>query len=124
MTRKEFDAFIKTQDKLEREVTDLFRYIKGKYVSLLAFGTYASYHHHEVSEDSITIEYYDYGYDCYDSSTITIPIDDFLNRPKEWADDWATEILNKRKKIKEQELIMQKEKELKELQRLKEKYEK
>ena len=124
MTRKEFDAFIKTRDKLEDEVVDLFGYIKKKYVNLLAFGTYSSYHHHEVLDDSITIEYYDYGYDCYDSSTISIPVDDFLKRPKEWADDWATEILIKRKKKKEQELIMQREKELKELQRLKEKYEK
>lgn len=110
MTRKEFDTFIRTKDKLEDEVVDLFGYIKKKYVDLLAFGTYSSYHHHEVLEDSITIEYYDYGYDIYESSAITVPIDDFLCRPKEWADDWATEILNKRKKKKEQELIMQKRK--------------
>ena len=124
MTRKEFNTFIKTRDNIEDEVVDLFGYIKKNYVNLLAFGTYSSYHHHEISDDSITIEYYDYGYDIYESSTITIPVDDFLGRPKKWADDWATENLNKRKKMKEEELAMQKERELKELQRLKEKYEK
>lgn len=124
MTKKELEAYRSIKEKLKEKTLELFRYIKGNHLDVLKFGSWSSYHHYELNDKTICIEYYDHGYDCYDSSDIEIPIDDFLNRPKEWVDEWANEIREVRQKQK-QELLEHKEKlEREELQRLKEKYEK
>lgn len=90
----------------------------------MEFDNWSSYHHYELYDKTICIEYYDYGYDCYDASDIEIPIDDFLNRPKEWVDEWANKIREERKKQKQKKLEYEEKREREELQRLKKKYEK
>ena len=124
MTKEELETFKGLKEKLENEVIDLFRYIKAKYLDVLAFGRYSSYHHYGMNDKIIWIEYFDCGYDCYDSSDIDIPIDDFLSNPFEWADNWANNIRIKKQEEKDRAIRVQEEKEKKELQRLKDKYEK
>jgi hypothetical protein len=124
MTKKELEAYKSIKKRLEEETLELFRYIKEKHLDVLAFGRYSSYHHYGLNDKIIWIEYYDHGYDCYDSSDIDIPIDDFLNRPKEWVDEWANKIREERKKQKQKQLENEEKREREELQRLKEKYEK
>lgn len=123
MKQEEFEMFKSLKEKLEHEVEELFDYIKKKYLDVLAFGRYSSYHHYDMNDEIIWIEYYDWGYDCYDSRDIDIPINDFLSNPFKWADNWANNIRIKKQKEKDNAIKEQEEKEKKELQRLKAKYE-
>ena len=124
MTKEELKTFKGLKEKLENEVVKLFDYIKEKYLDVLAFGRYSSYHHYGMNDEIIWIEYYDYGYDCYDSCDIDIPINNFLSNPFEWADNWAINIRIKKQEEKDRAIRAQEEEEKKELQRLKDKYEK
>ncbi len=124
MTKKELETYKSIKEKLEEETFELFYYIKEKHLDVLDFDSYSSYHHYKLKDKTICIEYYDHGYDCYDSSDIEIPIDDFLNRPKEWADKWANKIRKEREKQEQKQLKDEEKREREELQRLKEKYEK
>ena len=124
MTKKELETYKSIKEKLEEETLDLFRYIKEKHLDVLEFDRWSSYHHYELDDKTICIEYYDHGYDCYDSSDIEIPIDDFLNRPKEWVDEWANEIREEHRRQKQEKLEEEEKREKEELQRLKKKYEK
>ena len=124
MTKEELEMFKSLKEKLEHEVTELFDYIKKKYLDVLAFGRYSSYHHYDMNDDIIWIEYFDDGYYCYDSRDIDIPINDFLSNPFEWADCWANNIRAEKQKEKDNAIKEQEKKEREELQRLKDKYEK
>jgi hypothetical protein len=123
MTQKELEMFKSLKEKLEHETIELFDYIKKKYLDVLEFGRYSSYHHYNMNDEIIWIEYFDYGYDCYDSRDIDIPINDFLSDPFKWADNWANNIRIEKQKKKDKAIKEQEEKEKKELQRLKDKYE-
>ena len=123
MTKKELEAYKSIKEKLKQETLDLFFYIKEKHLDALEFDSWSNYHHYELNDKTICIKYYyDYGY-CDSSDDIEIPVDDFLNRPKEWADEWANKIREKRKKQKQKQLEYEEKMEREELQRLKEKYE-
>jgi len=124
MTKEEFEMFRSLKDKLEHEIYELFSYIKQKYSDVLAFGRFSSYHHYAMDDKIIWIEYYDYGYDCYDSRDIDIPIDDFLSNPFKWADNWANNIRIKEQEKKDKAIKEKEKREREELQRLKDKYEK
>ena len=124
MTRDELKMFKSLKEKLEHEVIELFDYIKTKYLDVLEFGRYSSYHHYAMNNEIIWIEYFDYGYDCYDSRDIDIPINEFLSNPFEWADNWANNIRIEKQKEKDNAIKEQEKKEREQLQRLKDKYEK
>lgn len=123
MTQEEINIFRNFKEKFEDEIYELFEYIKIYYKDVLKFGSYSSFHDYGIDDEKIWIEYYDCGYDLYDSSIINIPIDDFINRPKEWADEWAKSIRNKKEEKKIKQLKEQEKREKKELERLKKKYE-
>ena len=123
MTKKEFRMFKSLKDKFEHEIYELFSYIKGKYSDVLAFDRFSSYHHYDMNDEIIWIEYFDYGYDLYDSRHIDIPINDFLSNPFEWADNWANNIRIKKQKEKDDAIKEKEKREREELQRLKDKYE-
>lgn len=122
MTKEEFQTLKCLEEKLNNEVIELFDYIKNKYVDVLAFGKDSRYGHYDIDEDIICIEYYDDGYDCYDSRVIAIPINDFVSDSFKWVDNWANNIYIERKKREENVEKRIEERERKELQRLKEKY--
>jgi hypothetical protein len=124
MTKEEFETFKSLKKKLVHEVSELFDYIKEKYVDVLEFGECSSYHHYGMNDRIIWIEYFDYGYDCYDSRDIDIPINDFLSNPYECVDCWANNIRAKKQEEEDEALKAKEKKEKEELQRLKEKYEK
>ena len=124
MTREEFETFNDLKEKFEQEIEELFAYIKKKYLNVLSYGKYSSFHHYIIYDDEICIEYYDFGYDLYDSQNLYIPIKDFLSNPFEWADNWANNIRAERQKEEERTIKEKEKKEKEELQRLKEKYEK
>lgn len=124
MTRDEFEMFKSLKEKLEHEVIGLFDYIKKNYPDVLAFGRYSIYHHYDMNSKIIWIEYFDYGYDSFDSRDIDIPVNDFLSNPFEWADDWANHIRVEKQKEKDNAIKRKEKKEREELQRLKDKYEK
>lgn len=124
MTKEEFETFKSLKEKFEQEVGELFDYIKKKYLDVLKFGKYSSFHHYIMYDDEICIEYYDFGYDLYDSQNLYIPLTDFLSNPFEWADRWANNIRAERQKEEEKAIKAKEKKEKEELQRLKEKYEK
>lgn len=124
MKREDLETYKSLKRKLEDEVEKLFDYIKEKYLDVLEFGKYSSYHHYNMNDEIIWIEYYDHGYDIYDSRDIDIPINDFLSNPIEWADTWANNIRNKKQEDKEKAIKAKEKKEKEELKRLKEKYEK
>lgn len=124
MTQEEFKMFRNLKDKFEHEICDLFYYIKGKYSDVLAFGRFSSYHHYGMNDEIIWIEYFDYGYDLYDSRHIDIPISDFLSNPSKWADNWANNIRIKEQEKKDNAIKELEKKEKEELQRLIDKYEK
>lgn len=124
MTKEEFETFKSLKEKFEQEVEELFDYITEKYLDVLRYGKYSSFHHYVMYDDEICIEYYDYGYDLYDSQNLYIPLNDFLSNPFEWADRWANNILAKKQKEEEKAIKAKEKKEKEELQRLKEKYEK
>lgn len=124
MTKEELETFKSLKEKLEHEVSELFDYIKEKYLDVLEFGECSSYHHYGMNDEIIWIEYFDYGYDCYDSRDIDIPINDFLSNPYEWANCWANNIRAKKQEEKDKALKAKEKKEKEELRRLKEKYEK
>ena len=77
-----------------------------------------------MNDEIIWIEYFDYGYDLYDSRHIDIPINDFLSNPFEWADNWANNIRIKEQEKKDKAIKEKEKREREELQRLKDKYEK
>lgn len=113
MTQKELEMFKSLKEKLEHETIELFDYIKKKYLDVLEFGRYSSYHHYNMNDEIIWIEYFDYGYDCYDSRDIDIPINDFLSDPFKWADNWANNIRIEKQKKKDKAIKEQEEKEKK-----------
>lgn len=124
MTKEEFEMFKSLKEQFEQETSELFDYIKKKYIDVLKFGRYSEFHHYDMNDEIIWIEYFDYGYDCYDSRDIDIPINDFLSNPYEWADRWANNIRAKKQEEKDKAIKAQEKKEKEELQRLKDKYEK
>ena len=123
MTKEEINIFKNLKEKFEDGTYEIFKYIKTHYEDVLKFGSYSSYHHYGINDKEVWIEYYDCGYDLYDSANIGIPIDDFINRPKEWADEWAKSIRNEKEEERIKQLKEQEKREKEELERLKEKYE-
>lgn len=125
MTREEIETLTDLEEKLSKKSQELFTYIYNTYNDVLAFKRFSSFHHCDINEDEdiICIEYFDYGYDCYDSREIEIPISDFVSDRFKWADNWANNIYAERKKSAEIAEKVKEERERKELQRLKEKYE-
>ena len=108
-------------DKLHRE--DL----KSK-TNIIQFDSYARFEGVEwnVSDaNNIYIRYYDYGYDLYDSSTLTIPASILFNDEKidKWIQGLITDALKKIEESKRKEELKDEERERLEYERLKSKFE-
>lgn len=123
MKQKEFNLLVQLKKELNEAVKLLWTYIKVNYEDCLNFDCDSNFHHYNYNDELIWIEYYDKGYDCYDSNVIDIPVEDFFYNPTKWADRWAKKIREEKKKEKEKEKNQEEERERAELKRLKEKYE-
>ena len=123
MTKEEIETLIDLEEKLSKKSQELFSYIYNTYNDVLEFARDSCYNHCEINKDTISIEYYDYGYDRYDSREIEISISDFVSDPFKWADNWANDIYAEEKKKEEAAEKRKEEREREVLRRLKEKYE-
>ena len=128
MDKKTLNYYKKIRDELEITVQDLFYYIQKNYHDILKFDDYSIYHDYNIYDEGISIEYIDgrvlIESDLFYHDCINIPIDEFCNNPKEWADKWAIKLRNK-KLNQEKQKQLDKEKEERNLyEQLKQKFEK
>lgn len=124
MTREEFQTYQTLTEKFSKYCKDIFSYIQKNYISFLKFGQDSVFSHANLEDNIIELEYYDWGYDCYDYDRIRIPVDDFFNDPYKWVDKWAKAMIAEKEATRQRlnEIAEQKEKD--EYERLKKKFEK
>lgn len=113
MNIQDIKTYIRIKAELTNLCNDILYYVKNNYIEQLRFGRYSAYNKYFVTDTSICIEYYDYGYDCYECSWLPdIPIE-FLESESSWQqflDDYY------QNKIKEEEEKKAKEEKAKENQ--------
>lgn len=129
----DYKTLIKLVEKYDEEASRVFNKLQRAdqevKTGILHYGRYSTFERIEwdySDENSISVRYYDYGYDLYESATVSIPADILFDDKK--IDKWIKSIIDANLKAKEEaELAKQKAKEEKERQvyeRLKEKFEK
>ncbi len=128
MNKEKLNYYKKIKDELEITVQDIFYYINKNYYDILKFEEYSIYHNYYVYDESVSIEYIDgrvlIESDLFYHDCINIPINDFCDNPKEWADKWAIKLRTKELKEEKQKQL-DKEKEVRNLyEQLKQKIEK
>jgi hypothetical protein len=127
----DYKTLIKFVEKYEEESSRIFNKLKMVDIEaktdVLHYGSYSAFERLEwdySDENSIVVRYYDSGYDCYDSATLSIPINILFDDKK--IDKWIKSELDKALKKKEQQRKIteknQEEKERQEYERLKEKF--
>ena len=102
MNVQDIKNFIKVKEELSNLSFDIFYYVKEKYVDQLEFGRYSSYSkYYFINEKELCIEYYEYGYDCYNENWLPkIPIE-FLEEETSWK-KFLDDYYEKKKKEKEE----------------------
>ena len=128
MDKNTLNYYKKIRDELEITVQDVFYYINKNYYDILKFEGFSIYHDYYVYNEGVSIEYIDgrvldVSDLCY-HDYINIPIDDFCNNPKEWADKWAIKLRNKKLKEEKQKQLDKEKEERNLYEQLKQKYEK
>lgn len=124
MTREEFQTYQTLTEKFSKYCEDIFSYVKKNYISFLEFGRDSVFSHANLEDNNIELEYYDWGYDCYDYDTIKIPVDDFFNDPYKWADEWAKAMIAEKEATRQRLNEIAEQKERDEYERLKKKFDK
>lgn len=117
----------KYADEADRIFNKLHRADLEAKTGIIEYGKYATMERIEwdySDENSVSIRYYDHGYDLYCSCTLSIPSDIFFNDDKidAWIETLISEELERQEKDKEALKKIQEEKEKKEYKRLMEKY--
>lgn len=131
MEKIDYKTLIKLVEKYDEEASRVFNKLKKAdqeaKTSILEYGNYSSLEGTEwdySDENSIVVRYYDYGYDLYESTTLSIPADILFDDEK--IDEWIKSEINEALKEKEQERKAsekyKEEKERREYERLKEKF--
>ena len=127
----DYKTLISAVDKYTDEADRIFNKLHGADLEaktgIIEYGKHATMERVEwdfSDENTISISYYDHGYDLYCSCTINIPADIFFNENKidAWIESLISAELKRQKKDKEALKKIQEEKERKELKRLMEKY--
>lgn len=121
LTKEEVLQYISIFDRMDNRAYEVFKYAKTKYENVLAFGRFSSYSHCICDEDEASIRY-DNSSDLYDTESIDMPLDDFLNNPNEFVDRWAADILKKREEQQRMKAAAFEDKERAEYERLKKKF--
>ena len=131
MEKIDYKTLIKLVEKYDEEASRVFNKLQRAdqeaKTGILHYGSYGTFERIEwdySDENSISVRYYDYGYDLYESATVSIPADILFDDKK--IDKWVKSIIDANLKAKEDaELAKQKakeEKERQEYERLKEKF--
>lgn len=124
MTIDDIKKFQKNYSSIEDTAANIISYIKNKYPGVLRFGRFASYDSIEVWADGIIVSYYDYGYDIKEVDSINVPFEAFTDGGMiPWCDGYAGPILKSMEEKKEKAKTAEEERERKEYERLKNKFE-
>lgn len=126
MENIDYKTLIKLIEKYDEEASRVFNKLEKAdqeaKTSILDYGNHSSFERIEwdySNENSIVIRYYDYGYDLYESTTLSIPAGILFDDKK--IDKWIkSEIDDALRKTTEK---YKEEKERREYERLKEKFE-
>lgn len=123
VTKEEYKSYILIREKLEDLAYDVIKYTKANYPKLLEFEEHSGLDDIIVNDNEFIIKYYDIGYDLYEYNNITIPFERIINNTwKEYLIEKEDERIGKYVKQLNKEIEEQKERELKLLKELKEKY--
>ena len=131
MEKIDYKTLIKLVEKYDEEASRIFNKLQRADLEaktgILHYGPYGTFERIEwdySDENSISVRYYDYGYDLYESATLNIPADILFDDKK--IDKWITSEIDKALEKKERQRKAtekyQEEKERQEYERLKEKF--
>ena len=131
MEKIDYKTLIKLVEKYDEEASRVFNKLQRAdqeaKTGILHYGRYGTFERIEwdySDENSISVRYYDYGYDLYESATLSIPADILFDDKK--IDKWITSEVDKALEKKERQRKAtekkQEEKERQEYERLKEKF--
>ena len=116
--------YLEIKDELGNLASEIFQYIKENFIGLLAFGKYSAYDGWKVKGGKFSIKHFDRGYDIYEYSYFQVPLKRVYEGTwKEYIQEQEEKRIEKycKKQIEEEKL--KRERELKILKELKEKYE-
>lgn len=124
VTKEEYQTYISIREKLEDLAHDIIKYTKANYPKLLEFEERSGLDNIIVKDNEFIIKYYDIGYDLYEYNNIAIPFERIIkNTWEKYLLEKENERIGKYVKQLNKEIEEQKERELKLLKELKEKYE-
>ena len=124
VTKEEYQTYISIREKLENLAYDIIKYTKANYPKLLEFEEYSGFDDIIVKDNEFIIKNYDIGYDIYKYNNIAIPFERIIkNTWEKYLLEKENERIGKYVKQLNKEIEEQKERELKLLKELKEKYE-
>ena len=124
VTKEEYKSYVLIREKLENLAYDIIKYTKANYPKLLEFEEHSGLDDIIVKDNEFIIKYYDIGYDLYKYNNIAIPFERIIkNTWEKYLLEKENERIGKYVKQLNKEIEEQKERELKLLKELKEKYE-
>lgn len=124
VTKEEYKSYVLIREKLEDLAYDIIKYTKANYPKLLEFEEHSGLDDIIVKDNEFIIKYYDIGYDLYEYNNIAIPFERIIkNTWEKYLLEKENERIGKYVKQLNKEIEEQKERELKLLKELKEKYE-
>ena len=127
----DYKTLIKLVEKYDEEASRVFDKLQKAdqeaKTGILHYGSYGAFERVEwdyYDENSIYVRYYDYGYDLYESATLSIPADILFDDKKidNWIKSEVDKALEKRERQRKATEKYQEEKERQEYERLKEKF--
>lgn len=131
MEKIDYKTLIKLIEKYDEEASRVFDKLQKAdqeaKTGVLHYGHYGAFERIEwdySDENSISVRYYDYGYDLYESATLSIPADILFDDKKidKWIKSEVDKALEKRERQRKATEKYQEERERQEYERLKEKF--
>jgi len=131
MEKIDYKTLIKLVEKYDEEASRVFSKLQKAdqeaKTGILHYGRYGAFERIEwdySDENSISVRYYDYGYDLYESATVSIPADILFDDKKidKWIKSEVDKALEKKERQRKATEKKQEEKERQEYERLKEKF--
>ena len=131
MEKIDYKTLIKLIEKYDEEASRVFDKLQKAdqeaKTGVLHYGHYGAFERIEwdySNENSISVRYYDYGYDLYESATLSIPADILFDDKKidKWIKSEVDKALEKRERQRKATEKYQEERERQEYERLKEKF--
>lgn len=131
MEKIDYKTLIKLIEKYDEEASRVFDKLQKAdqeaKTGVLHYGHYGAFERIEwdySDENSISVRYYDHGYDLYESATLNIPADILFDDKKidKWIKSEVDKALEKRERQRKATEKYQEERERQEYERLKEKF--